>query len=167
MEKISDIDKKFFAGLNIKEEGKPTNFMPDIQSLSSTLAERLKNIKSAEDLSLVFSQENKKCYWAAMHKYLLYDKSISFGAKIFWLILEDRGDAEGYSYYGQKKISAMIGRSKKIIQGYETELIEAGWLTLVHRGGNSNEYWVIWPSGGQNPKLNSMIKKSIQSEKRY
>lgn len=142
--------------------------MSDFTSIQFTLAERLKKVKSKKELSSVFTAEKEKYYWAGMHKCLIYDTSISLGAKILWLILEDVGDANGYSYYKQSKLSKMIGKDVRMMQRYTRELVNAGWLIVKPgRTYRSNEYWVIWPDECPNPKLNSMIKKSKAAEKRY
>lgn len=144
--------------------------MAEFESIQSTLASRLKSVKSHKDLEKVFiSEKNQdKYYWAAIHQKLLYNKTISSGAKILWLILEDIGDANGYSYYGQKKLAERINKSIRMVQRYSRELVKSGWLIVgPGRKYDSNEYWVIWSDEHPNPKKNSMIKKSKAMEKRH
>ena len=142
--------------------------MSDFASIQSSLANKLKAVKSLKDLSLAFiSEKHQNNFWSAIHHKLLYDKKIPLGAKVLWTMLQDAGDANGYSYCGQKLLSVLIGRGEKTIQRYTKKLIDSGWL-IVKKGRRhqSNEYWVIWPGACPNPKLKSAVKKSKATEKR-
>lgn len=138
------------------------------ESIKFTLADKLKAVKSKADLSLVFASEKfKDHFWSAIPHKLLYDTAISPGAKILWLILQNAGDPDGYSYYGQKKLAALIARDERTVQRYTKELTKPGRLIIkTGRRHHSNRYWVIWPGGCPNPKLKSVVKKSKGMEKR-
>lgn len=140
------------------------------ESIKSSLIpyEKYKNIKSEKDLKLL--QQLKKFqnnYWTAIPDKLLFNTSIDPQAKILWAILQYLGDENGYSYYSQESLAFFYGGCTKTIQRQIKKLVERSWLETKH--GHklpSNDYWVFWPPGCQNPKLKSAINKSKNKYKR-
>ncbi|MCG2700287.1 helix-turn-helix domain-containing protein [Candidatus Parcubacteria bacterium] len=145
-----------------------------ITSIKSFLPEKskmdkFKNVKSQQDLRDVFIlEELKNNYWAATLHKILFDETISDGAKVLWAILQSIGDVEGHSFWGQKKLAIIAGKSKRTVQRRIQELEKTGWLKVKSGGYNrGNHYFVIWPAGCKNPKLNGAIAKSKAMGKRY
>ncbi len=131
--------------------------------------EKLKKVKTRRDLRDVYAVEKmKKNLWNAMPDQILFDERISEGAKVLWLILQCVSDCHGYSFFGQRRLAALIGKSRKSVQRFTQELKQAGWLEVKPGGYNrSNSYCVLWPYGCQNPKLTSAIRKSrVMANKR-
>lgn len=138
-------------------------------SLKFGLEKNIQKLESQKDFKSAFLlRKFKNNFWTAIPNTLLFDENISDEAKIFWMLLEEAGDADGYSYYAQKKLAIIIGKSIKSIQRYDTKLTKTGWLITkpgkIHR---SKDYYVIWPPGCPNPKWKSAIKKSKMQDKRY
>ncbi|MCK5061938.1 helix-turn-helix domain-containing protein [Candidatus Parcubacteria bacterium] len=134
------------------------------ESIQSSLNpfEKYKNINSKKEFKLAQKlakfQDN---YWTAIPDKLLFDRSIEPRAKIVWQILQYLGDETGKSYYSQESLAFFYGGSTKTIGRYLQILIASNWLDkATGRGHPTDDCWVKWPPGCQNPKLTSAINKS-------
>ena len=92
------------------------------ESIQSSLSpyEDFKNFKSQDEFEMFQKlQSLKNNYWSPIPHKLLYNHSIDQQAKILWAILQHLGDAEGKSYYSQKKLAYFYGCSTKTISRYQ------------------------------------------------
>jgi hypothetical protein len=98
--------------------------------------------------------------WIAMPSQLLADRRISSGARDLWCLLQALGNEKGYSYYGQRKLARFLKIDVRTLQRYQTELVKYGWLIVeVGTAYRSNNYYIVWPPGLENPKWKSYLKK--------
>ena len=137
-------------------------------SIQSTLTERGKGIKSKKDIDRIFLLKKfKNNYWTGIPNKLLFDENIHYSVKFFWMLLQETGDANGYSYYNQENLATLVNKNVKSVQRYDKKLVEAGWLkSEPGKGHASKDYYTIWRPNCPNPKQASAIKKSKQDDKR-
>ena len=128
----------------------------------------LETVQSDEDnRKIEYFTKSSNIFVAILNKYL-FDFSVSRQARVLWLILQEKGSANGLSWYAYSKLGKIIGRKDdETIKKYLAELKKAGWIDIEKgKGHRSKDVYVNWPNDRPNPKQISAMRKSKASEKR-
>lgn len=79
----------------------------------------------------------KQHRFATIPEELIFDSSISCGARTLYAILDRHADRDGEAYPGMRRICTMLGVSIDTARGYRSELEASGWL--LNQGQNRTD----------------------------
>lgn len=71
--------------------------------------------------------------WAPIPEALLYDTAVSDTAVRVYGVLYRHGQDPANCYPSHARIGGLIGRSKRSVQAWVTELVDAGWVDVIAR----------------------------------
>lgn len=86
---------------------------------------------------LSVSTIRKQHRFATIPEELIFDSSISCGARTLYAILDRHADRDGEAYPGMRRICMMLGVSIDTARGYRAELEASGWL--LNQGQNRSD----------------------------
>jgi len=97
-----------------------------------------------EKHTIVVLNEALKHGFTQLPRYVLKDKTISFGARLTYAVLLSYAWQEDSCFPGQEKMAGDLGVSRQAVNTYLNELKDRGYISWERRGlGKTNIYYIL------------------------
>ena len=100
--------------------------------------------ESCKSTRLLSSIETLKHGFTQLPRYILKDKTLSFGARLTYAVLLSYAWQEESCFPGQARMAADLGTTDRSIRNFLLELKQAGYIDWKQQGlGKTNIYYIL------------------------